>query len=184
MIIKVLIPQAFENMEEATIGQWLKAEGEPVRVNDALCELITEKTTFDLPAEDVPQDARGGGVLLRRIVAAEKSIVPVGYCIALLGEANDELPDVESENAAVVANRQSASAAVGKSTPGLQVPSLQVPSVQTAEGASTPAPAGSRIRATPAARRAARERGVAIEDVAAAFPGKVLTEDDVANFQS
>jgi pyruvate dehydrogenase E2 component (dihydrolipoamide acetyltransferase) len=120
---------------------------------------------------------------------AEKSIVPVGYCIALLGEANDELPDVESENAAVVAHRQSAGAAAGESTPSLQVPSLQVPSlqvpsIQASESASTPAAAASRIRATPAARRAARERGVAIEDVAAAFSGKVLTEDDVANFQS
>jgi pyruvate dehydrogenase E2 component (dihydrolipoamide acetyltransferase) len=192
MIIKVLIPQAFENMEEATIGKWLKTEGEAVGINDALCELITEKTTFDLPAEDVPQDAPVGGVLLRRIIATEKSIVPVGYCIALLGEANDELPDVESEvareNAAVVARHQSASTAGSESTPSLQVsslqvPSLQVPSLQTSESASTPVAAASRIRATPAARRAARERGVAIEDVAAAFPGKVLTEDDVANFQ-
>ena len=184
MIIKVLIPQAFENMEEATIGKWLKSEGEPVRFNDALCELITEKTTFDLPVEGVPSDAPDGGVLLRRIVAPEKSIVPVGYCIALLGGASDELPEVESENAAVVANRQSSSAAPSESTPSLQVPSLQVPSLQVpAAGGSTPV-AASRIRATPAARRAARERGVAIEDVASAFPGKVLTEDDVANFQS
>jgi pyruvate dehydrogenase E2 component (dihydrolipoamide acetyltransferase) len=188
MIIKVLIPQAFENMEEATIGKWLKTEGEAVGFNDALCELITEKTTFDLPAEDVPEDAPADRVLLRRIIATEKSIVPVGYCIALLGEANDELPDVESEvareNAAVVAGHQSASAAGSESTPGLQVPSVQVPSIQTSESVSTPVAAASRIRATPAARRAARERGVAVEDVAAAFPGKVLTEDDVANFRS
>jgi pyruvate/2-oxoglutarate dehydrogenase complex dihydrolipoamide acyltransferase (E2) component len=40
------------------------------------------------------------------------------------------------------------------------------------------------VRATPAARRAARERGVDIEAVAKAFPGKVLSEDDVKNFES
>jgi pyruvate dehydrogenase E2 component (dihydrolipoamide acetyltransferase) len=179
MTIKVLIPQAFENMEEATIGRWLKAEGDAVFEGDALCELITEKTTFDLPAEEIP----ASGVLLRRIVAPEKSIVPVGTCIALLGEEGDALPDVEQENAALVARRQSTASDVAQtSTPALQVPALNVPATAAP---STPASGGgSRIRATPAARRAARERGVAIEDVAAAFPGKVLTEDDVANFSA
>jgi pyruvate dehydrogenase E2 component (dihydrolipoamide acetyltransferase) len=176
MIIKVLIPQAFENMEEATIGRWLKNEGDAVRGGDALCELITEKTTFDLPAEEIP----GSGVLLRSIVVPEKSIVPVGTCIALLGTADDDLPDVAPENAKLAARRQSAaSRGAEESTPALRVPSLQsAPAGVT----STPAGGASRIRATPAARRAARERGVAIEAVAAAFPGKVLTEDDVANF--
>lgn len=171
MIHKVLIPQAFENMEEATIGKWLRQEGEAVRENDALCELITEKTTFDLPAENVPQ----GEIVLRRIVATEKSIVPVGYCIAILGEAGEELPEVDADNAALLANRQ-----VSGSEDALKV-DVDVPrlEVRAPGGAS----AGSRVRATPAARRAAKDKGVAIEDVAAAFPGKVLTEEDVAAFQ-
>lgn len=176
MIIKVLIPQAFENMEEATIGKWLRSEGDVVRHNDALCELVTEKTTFDLPAEDVPP---GGEVLLCRIVAPEKSVVPVGYCIALLGDKSDELPDVDAENREVIAGRQSAvSSAPDGSSPALNVPSLQAPNPVT----STPAAAPGRVRATPAARRAARDNGIAIEDVAAAFPGKVVTEEDVATF--
>jgi pyruvate dehydrogenase E2 component (dihydrolipoamide acetyltransferase) len=169
MIIKVLVPQAFENMEEATIGAWLKAEGDLVHEGDALCELITEKTTFELPAEGMP----ASGVLLRRIMASEKSIVPVGVCIALLGSDGEELPDVEAENARVLARRQAESTT--PSTPALQVPVADA----TAVGPST-----SRLRATPAARRAARERGLALEDVAVAYPGKVLTEDDVANFSA
>jgi pyruvate/2-oxoglutarate dehydrogenase complex dihydrolipoamide acyltransferase (E2) component len=40
-----------------------------------------------------------------------------------------------------------------------------------------------RIRATPAARRAAREHGISLEKIAAAFPDKVLIEDDVNNFR-
>ncbi|HVF11151.1 MAG TPA: biotin/lipoyl-containing protein [Abditibacteriaceae bacterium] len=167
MIFRIVIPQAFENMEEATIGAWLKAEGDEVRAGDALCELITEKTTFDLPAA-----AEG---VLRRIVAPEKSIVPVGFIIGLIGDPAEVLPAVDAENAAL---QQTASEAGSTPTETLSVPAVRVepPARSAATGA------GSRIRATPAARRAARELDVALEDVAAAFPGKVIGEEDVMSF--
>jgi pyruvate/2-oxoglutarate dehydrogenase complex dihydrolipoamide acyltransferase (E2) component len=175
MISRILIPQAFENMEEATIGAWLKKEGDEVHIGDALCELITEKTTFDLPAEE-------SGVL-RRIVAPEKSVVPVGFIIGLLGGAQDELPDVSAENEAARARRASASE---KPADTLAVPALSTtpaPIISTS-GAAPVASGGSRVRATPAARRVAREKNIEIDAVAAAFPGKVLSEDDVLKFAS
>ena len=139
-----------------------------MRRGDALCELITEKTTFELPAE-----AEG---ILRRIVAGEKSIVPVGYIIGILGDFTNEVPDVEAENLAVTQRK--------KQTPEAAPDTLSVPAIAAPSAAASPSAggAGSRVRATPAARRAARDRGVAIEDVAVAFPGKVLSEDDVAKF--
>ncbi len=175
MITRITIPQAFENMEEATIGAWLKAEGDTVAVGDALCELITEKTTFPLEAE-------GAGVLLR-IAAGEKSIVPVGAIIGVIGDSGEAVPDIGTENAAQARASAVKAGNIGESKTvvgaPLLVPSLSVPA---ASGAASGV-GGSRVRATPAARRAARERGIAIEDVAAAFPGKVLSEDDVARFQ-
>jgi len=167
MITRIVIPQAFENMEEATIGVWLKAAGDAVQNGDAVCELITEKTTFDLPAE--------GAGILRRIVTPEKSIVPVGFIIGIIGDATDALPDADAENAVLQAPVPETG-----STPAetLSVPALQISALPVRV-----ADAGSRLRATPAARRAARERNVSLEDVAAAFPGKVLSEDDVAKFQ-
>ena len=172
MITRIKIPQAFENMEEATIGKWLKSEGDAVENGDALCELITEKTTFDLPAEYLPLSDNGAAGVLRRVVIAEKSIVPVGTVIALVGDLNDELPDVEQENAALLEKRQAS-----ESTPML----ISDVSIAPRNMASTPV-AGSRVRATPAARRVAKERGLSLEEIAAALPAKVLTEDDVINF--
>jgi pyruvate dehydrogenase E2 component (dihydrolipoamide acetyltransferase) len=167
MITRIVIPQAFENMEEATIGAWLKSEGDSVTPGDALCELITEKTTFPLEAE-------GSGVL-RQITVNEKSIVPVGAVIGLIGEADEELPDIEIENA-----RLRERLAASKEEPTQVAISTVAPLAATSTQA---APAGgSRVRATPAARRAARDRGVDIEHVAKAFPGKVLSEDDVRNY--
>ncbi|MDF2439253.1 MAG: hypothetical protein JWN98_237 [Abditibacteriota bacterium] len=175
MISRILIPQAFENMEEATIGRWLKSEGEAVALGDGLCELITEKTTFDLPAEAV-------GVL-RQITAPEKSVVPVGYIIGLIGDVEDELPDVTPVNAAMMERPKTGEGDEPAAMPSLSVPSLSVPKVG-ALAAALPAASGgsSRLRATPAARRAAREKGVDLEQVAAANPGKVLSEEDVAKF--
>jgi pyruvate/2-oxoglutarate dehydrogenase complex dihydrolipoamide acyltransferase (E2) component len=165
-MLRVLIPQAFENMEEATIGKWLRNEGDAVSEGDALCELITEKTTFDLPAENVPSDG-----VLRRIVAPEKSVVPVGYCIALIGAQNENAPDVESENAALLS--------WGQEKGGSRQETARVET----RVMSTPS-AGTRLRATPAARRAAKDRGVALEEIAVAIPNKVLTEEDVAKYLS
>ncbi len=170
MISYLLVPQYFENMEEATIGAWLKKEGERVGVGEPVCELITEKTTFELESE-----AEG---VLRRILAPEKSVVPVGFTLAILGDETEPLPDIEAENTALKQLEQAASSASAE--PALSVPSLNVPA-GTAPAAAN-AGAGSRVRATPAARRAARDKGVAIEDVAAAFPGKVISEEDVNQF--
>lgn len=165
MITRILIPQAFENMEEATIGKWLRQEGDLLRNGEALCELITEKTTFDLPVEHLP-----GPQFLRRIVAPEKSIVPVGYVIALAGEEHDEMPDVAAENLILLQRK-----AAGDEQSAVE---YIAPAASPSRSASA---AGTRLRATPAARRVAKERGVDLEELARKLPGKVLTEDDVLN---
>ncbi len=161
---RVVLPQLFENMEEATIGAWLVAEGDVVEIAAPLCELITEKTTLELPSE-----ARG---MLLQIVAPAKSIVPAGWILALIGEPNEEIPDVSAENAALSAQK-------GPQTE-IEAPVLSVPSLSTAPANSD----ASRIRATPAARRAAKVAGVSLEDVAAKFPGKVIGEDDIKAFSA
>ena len=167
MISRITVPQAFENMEEATLGAWLKREGDAVARGDALCDLITEKTTFSLESE-----AEG---VLRRCVIGEKAVVPVGTILALIGDETGELPDADAENAVLFSAKKSAPDAPLSAPPTLAAPaSTRAPS--TSSGAST------RLRATPAARRAAKDRGVNLEDVARAFPDKVLSETDVNDF--
>ncbi|MBW3634919.1 MAG: hypothetical protein KY445_00460 [Armatimonadetes bacterium] len=159
-MFRVALPQIFENMEEATVGKWLKSEGDRIEIGAPLCELITEKTTLDLPAESAG--------ILRQIVAPAKAVVPAGFILALIGDENEELPDIEAENAALRARK---------------APSSEIEAPQLNIAAPTPS-AASRIRATPAARRAAKDAGISIEDVAAKFPGKVIGEDDVKAFSA
>ena len=157
---KVVLPRLFENMEEGTIGRWLVSENETVEIGTPLCEVITEKTTLELPCEVAGT--------VRQLVAPEKAVVPPGFVLALVGEAGEDLIDVSAENAAL------------QSSPSLSVEAVSSPAPVAASAA--PALAGGRLRATPAARRAAKELGVELEQVAEKFPGKVLSEDDVKAF--
>ena len=167
---RVAVPQLFENMEEATIGKWLVAPGQTVQKEQPLCELITEKVTLELPAE-----AEG---VVRQLVAPDKAIVPTGFIIALIGDADEELPDVDAENAKFQAPATVAPATVA---PATVAPAPKLAPTLAREAARSPASAtgGGRLRATPAARRAAKVAGVALEAVAAQFPDKVISEDDV-----
>lgn len=159
---RVVVPQLFENMEEATIGHWLVSVGQTVVKEQPLCELITEKVTLELPAE-----AAG---TVRQLVAPDKAIVPTGFIIALIGDETAELPDVKTENAKLKADET------------VSPHPLSAPAREDIAPPRAAATAGGRLRATPAARRAAKVAGVELEAVAAQFPDKVISEDDVKAF--
>jgi pyruvate/2-oxoglutarate dehydrogenase complex dihydrolipoamide acyltransferase (E2) component len=142
----IKIEQWSENLEEATVGRWLKSEGDPVAAAESVVEIITDKVTFEWEAE-------GAGVL-RRIVAPEKSVVPVGYCIGIIAAAGEALPDVEAENTQLMATGRELTAG-----PREVVRKAGVGHI-------------TKVRAVPAARRIARERGVDLAAVA-----ETLSED-------
>ncbi len=158
MIRKIAIPKVDANMEEATIGRWLKREGEPVRRGEPLVELITDKAVFEY-------ESPASGIL-RKIVAPPKSVLPVRYVIALVGDATGPLPEVDEGNRRLIRDRlaggpdgsgEGAAAAKGPDAPG-------------------------RVRATPAARRLAREIGVDIGAVRAKSGCEPVTEEMVRSF--
>ena len=149
----IKIEQWTENLEEATVGGWLKAEGDPVAVGDSVVEIITDKVTFEWEAEQ--------GGILRRIAASANSVVPVGYCIGVIADADESLPDVDAMNESVRAQKLR----LGEERPLALGPP---PRVKRTDGLGKI----KRVRAVPAARRIAREAGIDLAEVA-----KALTED-------
>jgi pyruvate/2-oxoglutarate dehydrogenase complex dihydrolipoamide acyltransferase (E2) component len=79
MPTKITMPQLGESVNEGTIGQWLKQEGETVKKDEALVEIITDKVTAELPSP-------ASGVLVRILVQADET-VKVGAEIAEIEEA-------------------------------------------------------------------------------------------------
>ncbi|MBI2192297.1 MAG: E3 binding domain-containing protein [Planctomycetes bacterium] len=185
----IRIPKFSENMEEATIVEWLRKEGDVVTPGDVLLSVITDKADFEIEAE-------ANGVLLR-IVAAEKSSVPVNYVVGLIGTPGEALPDYERMNCE--AREQFAALATGSPAPSsgtagqkrpegagvpasgevgegggrgigpaASPPASGQPAAPMAVRAASPSPAsGVRVMATPAARRVAKEQGVDLAAVQA-----------------
>lgn len=164
MIHRVALPKYDANIIEATVGEWRKREGDPVEPGDVLVDIITDKANFELTVES-------GGVL-RRIVAPEKSQVPSGYVLALVGDAGDELPDVSEENEKLM--REHLASVTGKA------PSAPTDKPQDARRETAPRPA--RVRATPRARRLAREHNIDIAAVHESAGAEVVTEKEVRDY--
>lgn len=83
MIFEVKIPQVGESISEVTIGQWLKADGEYVQIDEVLCEIESEKATLEIRSEKE-------GIL--KIVEKEGETVSIGHKIAEI-DTTTQKPD-------------------------------------------------------------------------------------------
>jgi pyruvate dehydrogenase E2 component (dihydrolipoamide acetyltransferase) len=178
---EIQMPRLSDSMEEGTILKWLKAAGEEVSRGEELVEIETDKATMTYES-----DAAGR----LEILAAEGDTLPIGAVIARLGgpaDASDPAGDSAGRPdppAAPVAS-PNAPAAVQGTPPAVALPRPIVDGVVASPGAapggSAPDPhtAGDRVRASPIARRIARERGVDLAAVRGTGPGGRVVRADV-----
>ncbi len=167
MATELTLPRLGQGMESGVIVRWLKQEGDSIAKGEPLYELDTDKVTQEVEAEV-------DGVL-QKIVVAEGE-VDVGATIAVIetnGAEPAAAPEPATEPAAEAPPEPDTpptepSAAAAEETRGDSVPQ-----------GSTAAPAGdTRIKASPLARRIARERGIDIASVSGTGPeGRILAED-------
>ena len=167
MATSIVMPQMGYDMREGTVVRWLKKEGEPVSRGEVIAEIETDKATVEFESFAV-------GVL-RKIVAQEGVAIPVGQLIAVIGTPDEPLP--ESLVAQAVPSAPQAPAARGAQAVG--------PVVSAGQGASasvSAVPAGE-VRASPIARRLARERSIDLSLVTGTGPGGRIVEEDVLAYQ-
>ncbi|MCE4216175.1 2-oxoglutarate dehydrogenase complex dihydrolipoyllysine-residue succinyltransferase [Aquirufa antheringensis] len=93
MAIEMKVPAVGESITEVTVATWNKKEGDHVKLDEVLCELESDKATFELPAE-------AEGVL--HIVAKEGDVLPIGAIICTI-EAGGATASVKVADAPVVA---------------------------------------------------------------------------------
>ena len=171
---QVTLPRLGQGMESGTIVRWLKAEGDTVEKGEVLYELDTEKATQEVEAE-------ASGVLLK-ILAGEGEEIEVGKTIAVIGEPGEEVADAapEPEDATEVAVGEEQE----EGDPGAaREPDRErgrAAAEDAAESKPAPAPAanGGRVKASPLARRIARERGIDLSSLSGTGPeGRIVAED-------
>jgi len=159
------LPRLGQGMESGVIVRWLKSEGDAVKKGEPLYELDTDKVTQEVEAE---VDGR-----LVQIVVPEGEI-EVGATVAI----------IESDGAAEPADAASARESVETGVPEEPEPVAEVKSPgEEPAGTSSPRPPegraqAARVKASPLARRIARERGVELESLQGTGPeGRILAED-------
>ncbi|CAN5549709.1 dihydrolipoamide acetyltransferase family protein [soil metagenome] len=164
MAAELKVPTLGMDMEEATILRWLVEEGTAVEKGDPVLEIETDKTSFEI-------EANGDGEI-RDLRGEEGETLPVGTILAYIAPPGEEIPQREesretTESGHADKNGQSETV-IEKEVKG----SGGVPESPGSNGNRR------RLRASPAARRAADERGLDLEDIAGSGPhGRVYLSD-------
>ena len=176
MSSQVTLPRLGQGMESGTIVRWLKAEGDAVEKGEVLYELDTEKATQEVEAE-------ASGVLLK-ILAGEGEEIEVGKTIAVIGEPGEEVPadaPAPQDAAEVARSEEQEEGDPGAAREGDRERGR---AAAAAAAESQPAPAsapttnGGRVKASPLARRIARERGIDLALLTGTGPeGRIVAED-------
>jgi pyruvate dehydrogenase E2 component (dihydrolipoamide acetyltransferase) len=165
----VRLPRLGQGMESGTIVKWLKSEGDNVEKGEPLYELDTDKVTQEVEAD-------ASGVLLK--IAVSEGEVEVGKTIAVIGEAGEEVAEPEEakieedeqEEGSPGAAREEERERGREATAAEAVTEIREP--VAAQGN------GGRVKASPLARRIARERGIDVAAIAGTGPeGRVVAED-------
>ncbi|HQN81072.1 MAG TPA: E3 binding domain-containing protein, partial [Kiritimatiellia bacterium] len=152
---EVKIPIPDQTTQEVRIVKWHKAEGDQVNKGQVVLEVETDKSVIEVEAAD-------SGTLLKRLYAEDDN-VPVGQIVAYIGAAGTLIPDAAAPAAAQAAPAVSA---------------------VTASPASAPAgdDASDRIKASPIAKRIAKERGIDLSQVCGSGPKGRIVRDDIEKF--
>src|SRR6266566_1884305 len=161
MATEVKLPRLGQGMESGTIVKWLKSEGDAVEKGEALYELDTDKVTQEVEAE-------ASGVLLK--IAVREGEVEVGKTIGFIGDQGESVSEPAETAGEPERERDRRSSSNGSKR--------EAEAEQAEPAAAERADSGARIKASPLARRIARERGVDLAQLRGTGPdGRIVAED-------
>ena len=162
MATNIVIPQMGESVVEATIGKWLKKEGDPVQKDEPVVEIMTDKINAEIPAHK-------SGVL-GKILVGEGTVVSIGTEIGvLLDSANEPIPEKYLKgNGGRVSSVHSGTTAAASSAPSAPA---AAPAVEEDDLKG--------VKTSPAVRRLAHEHGIDLTQIRGTGGGGRVTKEDV-----
>jgi pyruvate dehydrogenase E2 component (dihydrolipoamide acetyltransferase) len=198
MATDIVMPRLSDSMEEGTILSWLKSVGDEITVGDELVEIETDKANMVYEA-----DAAG---TLVEITAPEGETLAIGQVIARVGEPGEAPADAdgaaaepeeaeaeeeeakeerapetgaEPEEAEAAEEAEEAEPAPAPASPATATAEPPAPEAPPAEEAPAPPEGDGRAKASPLARRIARERGLDLAQLQGSGPGGRIVKADV-----
>ncbi len=156
------LPDIGEGIHEGEIVKWLVKEGDIVREDQPMVEVMTDKATVEIPAP------RAGKIL--KLNAKEGETVKVGSVLVIIEELGEAKPEPKREMVEAPPQREPEPVAAAATAVAAPPPP------------SPPAAPAQRVLATPATRKLARELGVDIAQIQGTGPGGRVTDEDVRRF--
>src|SRR5271155_2474192 len=174
-IIDVVTPAAGESVTEGTILEWHAKVGDPIKLDDTIVEISTDKVDVELPSP-----ATG---TVREILVEEGDTVTVGQVIARIAVGEPAQNGGSANNGASGGSTRSDSTASDGSA-GNGAAGEQPSTDPSAAAGSEPATAGSSglpdgVKATPVAARVAAVEGVDLANVSGSGPTGLIRKADV-----
>src|SRR6267143_970537 len=161
MATNVYMEALSPTMEEGRVVKWLKRDGDPVKTGETLAEVVTDKAVMDLVA-------RADGVL-RQVAAAEGQTVAVGTVVAVMVAPGENVGATAPATSSGRGKREGGNVATAAALAPVAVAPL--PPVAPADA--------TRVKASPLARRIAKEAGVDLKLVTGTGPGGRVTKRDL-----
>ncbi|MDI7246844.1 MAG: dihydrolipoamide acetyltransferase family protein [Bacillota bacterium] len=189
MLQDIVMPKLGLTMSEGTVARWIVSKGEPYRKGDPLFEAVTDKITFTV-------EAQGDGKIVE-VAVSEGETVPVGTVVARAevgGEAtaSEQAGGADGPGGEYERQRAQGHEAQDQQAQARGTAKLHGASASPGAGSEGAAPSGSRleapesagevVRASPAAKRLAREHNVDLAKVPGTGPGGRVVEGDVRAF--
>jgi pyruvate dehydrogenase E2 component (dihydrolipoamide acetyltransferase) len=165
------MPKLSDTMTEGTLLRWVKKVGDVVVVGDVLAEVETDKATMEMEAFDEGT--------LSEVYVDEGQTVQVGQKLALLvgdGEAKPSAPTTKQPASQKTSDPEKKSAQTKQTEP---TPAAQSQKPAPASQAEQPSESGTRVKASPLARKVAADLGVQLEKLPGSGPGGRIVRDDV-----
>ena len=170
MANEVKLPRLGQGMEAGTITKWLKSPGDTVEKGEPLFEIDTDKVTQEVESDFA-------GVLLK--ITLESGEAPVGQTIAYIGKEGEEVAATEEpEDTGAEASAEKPAKVEEREPEREEGRRAAAEAAERVESRASAPSNGGRIKASPLARRIARERGIDLATLKGTGPdGRIVAED-------
>ncbi len=170
------MPKLSDTMSEGTLVKWLKKPGDSVAVDEDIAEVETDKATMTMPSFEEG--------ILHAIYVKEGETVALGAALALILSDGEE-PPADADKAP---GGETTAGSPEPSAAKTEAPTAATPAVAAAAAApaappsaTVASPASARLKASPLARKIAKEKGVDLARVVGSGPGGRIVKKDVEN---
>ncbi len=163
MPIDVFMTQLSPTMTEGKIARWLKKEGDTLESGEIMAEVETDKATMEMEVVDEG--------IMHKILAPEGATVAVGTAIAIIAEDGEDVP----------ANYVPESATETSPAESVQEPAVEptAPAPVAEEPKPAPITRTGRIKASPLARRLAKQKGINLAAIQGSGPNGRIVKSDI-----